>query len=102
MYKIGVIGDRDSVLGFKTIGVDVFTPIGREETRNALDNAAKNGYGVLFVTEQLAETIPETINRYKNALVPAVILIPSNQGSLGIGKAAINTNVEKAVGTNIL
>ncbi|MBQ5955335.1 MAG: V-type ATP synthase subunit F, partial [Firmicutes bacterium] len=24
MYKIGVIGDRESILGFKAVGLDVF------------------------------------------------------------------------------
>ena len=35
-------------------------------------------------------------------MLPAVILIPSNQGSLNIGMQRIRDNVEKAVGVNIL
>ena len=50
----------------------------------------------------LAQEIPETIQRYNNEVIPAVILIPSNRGSLNIGLDNINKNVEKAVGSNIL
>jgi len=35
-------------------------------------------------------------------VLPAVILIPSNQGTLNIGTQRISDNVEKAVGVNIL
>ena len=88
MYKIAVIGDKDSVLAFRALGVHVFTAI--------------EGYGIIYITEQLAKDIPETIQRYNNEVIPAVILIPSNRGSLNIGLENINKNVEKAVGSNIL
>lgn len=101
MNKIAVIGDRESVLAFRAMGVDVFTPGNAEEARNAVDHAAREDYGVIFLTEQLAAQITETVSRYRNKLKPAVILIPNSQGSLGIGMADINKNVEKAVGRNI-
>ena len=102
MYKIGVIGDKDSILPFKALGIDVYPVIGPEEARKTLDTLAKSKYGVVFITEQTAQLIPESIERYNREPVPAVILIPSNQGSLHIGLNRINENVEKAVGSNIL
>lgn len=102
MYKIGIVGDRDSVLAFKAIGIDVFPVIGSDEGRKTIDRMAVEGYAVIFVTEQVAKDIEETIERYNKKLLPAVILIPSNQGSLNIGLQRIKDNVEKAVGVNIL
>ncbi|MGO4987297.1 V-type ATP synthase subunit F [Gallicola sp. Sow4_E12] len=102
MYNVAVIGDKDSVLAFRALGIEVFTAYGAEETRATLDKIAKEGYGVIFITEQLANLIPETISRYNSVVIPAVILIPSNQGTLNIGMDNINKNVEKAVGSNIL
>jgi len=64
MYKVGVVGDRDSVLAFKALGIDVKTTTSPEETRRAVDSMARSEYGVIFITEQLAAEIPETINRY--------------------------------------
>ena len=103
MYKkIGVVGDKDSVLAFKALGVDVAPVVGADEARREVDKMAMNDYAVIFVTEQVAVTIEETIERYNNQLLPAVILIPSNQGTLNIGSKRISESVEKAVGMNIL
>jgi V/A-type H+-transporting ATPase subunit F len=102
MYKIGVVGDKDSVLAFKAIGIDVYPVVEVEEARKTIDKMAANNYGVIFVTEQVAKDLTETIERYNRVMVPAIILIPSNQGSLNIGMQRIRDNVEKAVGVNIL
>lgn len=102
MYKVAVVGDKDSILAFKALGIDVFPVIDKDEARRVVDTLARNNYGIIFITEQTASLIPETIERYKNEIIPAVILIPSNQGTLNIGMDMINKSVEKAVGTNIL
>jgi len=103
MYKkIGVVGDKDSVLAFKALGIDVFPVVEPEEARKTIDKLAKDNYAVIFVTEQVAKDIEETIQRYNRETLPAVILIPSNQGTLNIGMQRISDNVEKAVGVNIL
>ena len=36
MYKIGVIGDRESVLGFKAVGLDVFPTDDPSEARKSM------------------------------------------------------------------
>ena len=102
MFKVAVVGDKDSILAFKALGVDVFTAYEKEEARKIVDTIARDNYGIIFITEQIASLIPDTIDRYDREIIPAVILIPSNQGSLNIGLSKINTNVEKAVGSNIL
>ena len=100
--KIGVVGDKDPVLAFKALGIDVFSVTNNDEAKRIVDKLAMNDYAVIFVTEQVAEGIQETIERYTRQMLPAVILIPSNQGTLNIGMQKINDNVEKAVGVNIL
>lgn len=102
MHKIGVVGDKDSVLAFKSIGIDVHPVVDPEEARKTVDGMARENYAVIFVTEQIAKDISETIERYNRETLPAIILIPSNQGSLNIGMKRISDNVEKAVGVNIL
>lgn len=100
--KIGVVGDKDSVLAFKALGIDVFPVVESDEARKTIDRLAMNNYAVIFVTEHVAKDIEDTIERYNREVLPAVILIPSNQGSLNIGMQRISDNVEKAVGVNIL
>lgn len=103
-YKIGVVGGKDTVLCFKAIGLDVFpaSEEDAEDSRKTVDRLARDGYGIIFITEQIAQTIEETIDRYRSRPLPAIILIPGHQGSLGIGLRKIQDNVEKAVGVNIL
>lgn len=102
MYKIGVVGDKDSVLAFKAIGIDVYDVANSEEAKTTVEKMARQEYAVIFITEQVAKEINETIERYNRETLPAIILIPSNQGSLNIGMQRIRDNVEKAVGVNIL
>ena len=101
MYKIGVVGDKDSILAFRALGVSVYPVIDKDEARKTVDRLANDKYGIIFITEKIAQMIEETIERYNKELIPAVILIPDNQGSLGIGMEKINEYVEKAIGSNI-
>ena len=101
MYKIAVLGDRDSVLGFRALGLDVVFAEEAEEARQALHRLATEDYAVVYLTEQLAGPLRHDIDRYKDALTPAVILIPGKEGSLGLGRAALQSAVERAVGADI-
>lgn len=102
MYKVAIVGDKDSILAFKAIGIEVFEAKNATEARKTIDKLASNNYGVIYVTEQIASEIEETINRYIKSITPTIVLIPSSQGSLGIGKKKISENVQKAIGMNIL
>ena len=102
MYKVGVVGDRDSIIGFKSLGVDVVPVLDADETSKAINQLARNNYAVIFITEDVALTARETINKYTNKAFPAIILIPGNQGSTGAGMLAIRESVKKAIGTEIV
>lgn len=101
-HNIAVVGDRDSILPFKILGFSVFACSTPAIARETIDRLAGENYGIIYLTEAMAEQIPDTIERYDAALTPAIILIPNHSGSLGIGKKRIQDNVEKAVGQNIL
>ena len=102
MYKIAVIGDKDSVLGFKALGLEVHPVEQVDEARKALHTLARENCAIVYLTEQLAAQMQPEIARYKDALTPAIILIPGKEGSLGIGMANVKTAVERAVGADIL
>jgi V/A-type H+-transporting ATPase subunit F len=102
MYKIAVMGDTDSVLGFKALGLEVCPVNTPEEGHEALQRMAKENYAIIYMTEQLASQLSADIAKYQDALTPAIILIPGTEGSLGIGMANVKTAVERAVGADIL
>lgn len=102
MYKTGVIGDRDSVLGFMAIGFSVFEVNTAEDAAAALKKAAADNFAVIFVIEDFAKLIEDEIDRYKASPVPAVIIIPGKNGSTGYGMDNIKKSIERAVGADII
>ena len=102
MYKIGVIGDKDSVMGFLALGLTVFETSGAEQTAELIRRAAAEGYAAIYITEQAAQDVMDGIDEYKDSELPAIILIPGIAGSLGIGMAGVKKSVERAVGADIL
>ena len=102
MYKIGVIGDRESVLGFQAVGLDVF-PAGDDEAENkTLKRLAKEDFAIIYITEQFYQYMMEEVEEYTDSRLPAVIPIPGKDGSLGIGMTSVKKSVERAVGADIL
>jgi len=101
-YRVAVIGDQASVLGFKALGLEVYAAQDPEEGRKVLHHLAKEDVAVIYLTEQLAKHLTADIARYQDALTPAIILIPGKDGSLGIGMANVKSAVERAVGADIL
>ena len=102
MHKIGVIGDSIDVLGFLTIGFHVFPVESAEEARKTILRLANENYAILYITENYAMECENTIARYKDTPLPAVITIPGKDGAKGYGLSNIRRSVERAVGTNIL
>jgi len=104
MHKIGVLGGRETVMGFKALGLDVFPVDNTEEARHVLRQITRGeeDYAILYVEENLVEGLRHDIDRFKDSPTPAIILIPGRDGSLGLGQSALQAAVERAVGTNIL
>jgi V/A-type H+-transporting ATPase subunit F len=103
-YKIAVIGDKDSVIGFKALGlevIDVNTPAEAKEAFAGLLRS-KDEYAIIYITEQLADKLSDEISAAKDKVTPAVILIPSKSGTLGMGMSALKMAVERAIGSDIL
>ena len=101
-YRIAVIGDWESVMGFRALGLDAYPASSPEEAREIIHKLAKEDCAVIYLTEQLAVKLEDVIARYKDALRPAIILIPGKSGSLGIGMDNVKKSVERAVGADIL
>ncbi len=106
MYKIAVMGDPDTVIGFKALGLDVFPVREEAEGRSLLRQLTRadqtDEYAIIYIEEELAQALQADIDKFKDVPRPAIILIPGKHGSIGIGQSALVAAVERAVGTNIL
>ncbi len=102
MYKIAAMGDKDSIYGFASIGLDIFPETDPVSAVKTLRTMAESGYAVIYITESLAVQIETEIEKYKSAAVPAIIPIPGVTGNNGMGMKSVSCFVEKAVGSDIL
>ncbi len=104
MLKIAVMGGRETVMGFKALGLDVFPVSGDEEAKSIFRQLTGEGaeYAIIYVEENLAAGLSADIDKFKDSPTPAVILIPGRDGPLGLGQSALQAAVERAVGSNIL
>ena len=90
MYKIGVMGGRETVMGFKALGLDVFPVDSADEARHTLRRitSGESEYAILYLEENLAAELSHEIDRFKDSPTPAIILIPGRDGTLGLGQSA--------------
>ncbi len=104
MNKIAVIGGRETVIGFKALGLETYAAADAAEAGQILRRLTRESedYAILYIEEALAAALSHEIDRFKDSPRPAIILIPGREGSIGLGQSALKAAVERAVGTNIL
>lgn len=101
-YKVGVLGDRDSIYGFAALGLTTVPVIDPAEAAKAFRRMAEGGYAVIYITEALTQALEHETLRYKDAMLPAVIPIPGVSGNTGMGIKNVKKFVEQAVGSDII
>ena len=69
MYKIGVMGGRETVMGFKALGLDVFPVDSADEARHTLRRitSGESEYAILYLEENLAAELSHEIDRFKDS-----------------------------------
>ncbi len=102
MYKIAVIGDRESVYGFSSLGLDIYPAYSGDEAKGLIKKLAEENYAVIYITEALAKDASEVIEKYSRVITPAIILIPGVSGNTGEGMSSVMKSIERAVGSSIL
>ena len=52
MSKVGIIGDKDSVMGFLALGIDTFTAYEPDEIKRTIHRLVEEDYAIIYITEQ--------------------------------------------------
>ena len=102
MYKIAVMGDRDSIYGFGAVGLEPFPVTDTAEAAEKLRTLVEGNYAVIYITEELAGRLEREITYYSERRLPAIIQIPGVFGNTGNGLKAVRKSVERAVGSDII
>lgn len=99
--KIAIIGDGDSITVFKAAGVSTFAAENENKAKEILRKIAKE-YKIIFITEELARPLSVFLKRFDEEPYPAVLSIPSGNGSTGYGTEIMKNAMERALGVDIL
>jgi len=97
-----VIGDEDTVLGFRYGGVPGTVVTNTQEAREAFARAVDDRRArILILTDVVAETIRDEVNKVRAAAAwPLVVEIPGPTGPLP-GKRTLLQLIQEAVGVRI-
>ncbi len=101
--KIAVIGDRDTVTGFRLVGVsECSVPKSPAETRDSLYHYFRDPtMGLVMITEPLAAEIEDTIVELSQSPVPVILLIPDRDGTTSAYETVLKELIRRAVGIEI-
>ena len=86
MSKVGIIGDKDSIMGFLALGIDIFPAYTPEEIKKTIHSLQAG----------------ESLAKYKDFELPAIIVIPGIGGSMGLGMNEVRESAKRAIGADIL
>lgn len=100
MYKVGFIGDYDSICGFAALGADIFVCDNPKDAARTVRTLSKSVYGIIFMTEECFAAAEEEIA--SEAAAPAFVPIPSAGAALGLGRERMKRCVERAVGADVI
>lgn len=99
--KTAIIGRGDGVLAFKAGGVDAYVCDDEAKARATLKKIAPS-YSVIFLTDDLAESLDDLINRMNESAYPIIVPVPGENGSTGYAKTKMKEQMERALGVDIL
>lgn len=102
-HKIAAVGEEDIILGFKALGIETHPVAEAKDVVALLEHLINSKeYGIIFVSESMAEKVEGLMTEYGSLPLPSVVYIPGSQGSQGFAMKRIRGIIEKAVGADIL
>ncbi|MEM2142629.1 MAG: V-type ATP synthase subunit F [Candidatus Thorarchaeota archaeon] len=101
--RIAVIGDRETVIGFRMAGVaETSVPTSSEDARRRLLNYSRDpSIGLIMITESMAQGLEDTILELSKAPLPVILVIPQSMGPKSAHEKVLRELVRRAVGVDI-
>ncbi len=100
--KAAILGNPETILGFKAVGLDVFGVRTQKEAEEKIDEIYRKGnHAMLLITEDWFLRLKEKIKKLEESALPAIIFIPGIGGSAGFIEKELQNTIERAVGSDI-
>lgn len=110
-YRIAIVGPENMVSGFRALGVESFPAHNAEEAMQQLrqirlktiDPGSATKYAVVCVIEDLMMQVDQAeYAKVVDGPLPAVVILPGQEGSQGFAMDRLRRLAEKAVGSAII
>jgi len=99
---VAFIGDADSVVGFRALGVEALVPASPEEAVRSFRSLVAGGASVIIVVEDCLDWLAAEIEETARRPVPAVVVLPGVGGARGRGGETIRKQITRAVGVDLM
>jgi len=100
--EIAFLGDIDSVLGFRALGIETVIPENPDDARTQFMMLVKKKYSVIMITEDMLDHLQEQIEETVHVAIPSVIVLPGITGTQKRGEDTIRELIIKAVGIDLM
>jgi V/A-type H+-transporting ATPase subunit F len=100
--KYSIIGDEDTVLGFKMVGVSGKVATNPDQAKHAFDLILEDGENcIVIITERVADMIRSMVDRFLfTENFPLIVEIPDRRGPKP-GRMEIRETVNAAIGLKL-
>ena len=103
MSKIVIIGEKEDVLPYQSIGVEIEPVKTTAETVSILREITQNPQAaIILITANMAEQCLDTITDLRSKTAKAITIVPTEQGSRRTSIIELNKEIVRAVGMDIL
>ena len=103
MLKIVIIGEKNDILPYQSIGGEIEPVKTTADTVSALRKTAQNPQvAIILITENMAEQCLDTITELRSKTNKTITIIPTEQGSRHTSIIELNKEISRAVGVDIL
>jgi len=100
--RTAFIGDADSVLGFRALGVETYTPLNGSEAVGIFKKLVKEKAAVIMITEDMLNYLKSEVDQVVSLPVPAIVVLPGVSGSKHTGEDTIRNLIIRAVGVDLM
>lgn len=100
--KIGVIGEQESISGFRALGLHTAEAADAAAAEVLLNRWADEDFAVIFITEKLAQEMGSQLHVWRLRYLPVVTVIPSAGSEPWLGRQELRTAIRKATGLDMI
>ena len=102
MHRIAVVGEKDSIYGFATLGLEIFPVKTSKEAKPVVKKLIKEKIAILYLTESIISELYDELIELTAENITSVVPIPDLSSNSNFGLNKLRETVIKAAGMDIL